>query len=230
MTTFGLPDNIGQLTFAVPKGRILDEALPVMARAGVEPEPAFHDPKNRALAFACTRNDMRMIRVRAFDVATFVAHGAAQVGIVGSDVIEEFDYADLYAPVDLGIGLCRLSVARMASDSDEGSTVSHLRVATKYPSLTRRHFAAAGVQAECVKLNGAMELAPSLGLARQIVDLVSTGTTLRENGLVETATILEISARLIVNRTALKTDRRVAALVDAFRREAEERSTKAAAA
>jgi len=168
--------------------------------------------------------------VRAFDVATFVAHGAAQVGIVGSDVIEEFDYADLYAPVDLGIGLCRLSVARMASDTDEGSAASHLRVATKYPSLTRRHFEAAGVQAECVKLNGAMELAPSLGLARQIVDLVSTGTTLRENGLVETAVILEISARLIVNRTALKTDRRVAVLVDAFRREAEARREKAAAA
>jgi ATP phosphoribosyltransferase len=230
MTTIGLPDNPGQLTFAVPKGRILDEALPVMARAGVEPDAEFHDPKSRALAFATKRADMRLIRVRAFDVATFVAHGAAQVGIVGSDVIEEFDYADLYAPVDLGIGLCRLSVARMASDTDEAGSISHLRVATKYPSLTRRHFEAAGVQAECVKLNGAMELAPSLGLARQIVDLVSTGTTLRENGLVETSVILEISARLIVNRTALKTDRRVAALVDAFRREADERAMKAAAA
>jgi ATP phosphoribosyltransferase len=229
MNTIGLRDNTGQLTFAVPKGRILDEALPVMARAGVEPDADFHDPKSRALAFATTRADMRLIRVRAFDVATFVAHGAAQVGIVGSDVIEEFDYADLYAPVDLGIGLCRLSVARMASDTDEAASVSHLRVATKYPSLTRRHFEAAGVQAECVKLNGAMELAPSLGLARQIVDLVSTGTTLRENGLIETATILDISARLIVNRTALKTDRRVAALVDAFRREAEERQARAAA-
>lgn len=227
MTINGIPDNPGQLTFAVPKGRILDEALPVMARAGVEPAADFHDPKSRALAFGTTRPDMRLIRVRAFDVATFVAHGAAQVGIVGSDVIEEFDYADLYAPVDLGIGLCRLSVARMASDADEAGTASHLRVATKYPSLTRRHFEAAGVQAECVKLNGAMELAPSLGLARQIVDLVSTGTTLRENGLIETAVILEISARLIVNRTALKTDRRVAALVDAFRREAEERAHKA---
>lgn len=224
MTTIGLPDNIGQLTFAVPKGRILDEALPVMARAGVEPEAEFHDPKSRALAFGTTRLDMRIIRVRAFDVATFVAHGAAQVGIVGSDVIEEFDYADLYAPVDLGIGLCRLSVARMASDTDEAGAASHLRVATKYPSLTRRHFEAAGVQAECVKLNGAMELAPSLGLARQIVDLVSTGKTLKDNGLVETDVILEISARLIVNRTALKTDRRVAALVDAFRRDAEQRS------
>lgn len=228
MTLNTVHDNPGQLTFAIPKGRILDEALPVMARAGVEPDADFHNPKSRALAFGTNRADMRLIRVRAFDVATFVAHGAAQVGIVGSDVIEEFDYADLYAPVDLGIGLCRLSVARMASDDDEGSSASHLRVATKYPSLTRRHFEAAGVQAECVKLNGAMELAPSLGLARQIVDLVSTGTTLRENGLVETSVILEISARLIVNRTALKTDARVAALVDAFRREAEEREQKAA--
>jgi len=230
MTTYGTHDNPGQLTFAVPKGRILDEALPVMARAGVEPDAEFHDPKSRALAFATTRNDMRMIRVRAFDVATFVAHGAAQIGIVGSDVIEEFDYADLYAPVDLGIGLCRLSVARLASDLDDPGSVSHLRVATKYPSLTRRHFEAAGVQAECVKLNGAMELAPSLGLARQIVDLVSTGKTLKENGLVETDVILDISARLIVNRTALKTDARVAALVDAFRREAQDRTDKAAAA
>jgi ATP phosphoribosyltransferase len=223
MTHGGIHDNPGQLTFAVPKGRILDEALPVMARAGVEPDAEFHDPKNRALAFATNRADMRLIRVRAFDVATFVAHGAAQVGIVGSDVIEEFDYADLYAPVDLGIGLCRLSVARLASDNEAPGSASHLRVATKYPSLTRRHFAAAGVQAECVKLNGAMELAPSLGLARQIVDLVSTGKTLKENGLVETDVIIEISARLIVNRTALKTDRRLAALVDAFRRDAQER-------
>ncbi|MEE4316179.1 ATP phosphoribosyltransferase [Erythrobacter dokdonensis] len=228
MTSTGIHDNSffrpGQLTFAVPKGRILDEALPVMARAGVEPDAEFHDPKSRALAFGTSRADMRIIRVRAFDVATFVAHGAAQVGIVGSDVIEEFDYADLYAPVDLGIGLCRLSVARLADDENEAAGASHLRVATKYPSLTRRHFEAAGVQAECVKLNGAMELAPSLGLARQIVDLVSTGKTLKDNGLVETSVILEISARLIVNRTALKTDARVAALVDAFRRDAERRS------
>lgn len=233
MTTNGTHDNSlfrpGQLTFAVPKGRILDEALPVMARAGVEPDAEFHDPKSRALSFATTRDDMRIIRVRAFDVATFVAHGAAQVGIVGSDVIEEFDYADLYAPVDLGIGLCRLSVARLAVDGGEPAGASHLRVATKYPNLTRRHFEAAGVQAECVKLNGAMELAPSLGLARQIVDLVSTGTTLKENGLVETDVILEISARLIVNRTALKTDPRVAALVAAFRRDAELREAGVAA-
>ncbi len=213
-----------QLTFAIPKGRILDEALPVMAHAGVVPEDAFHDKGNRALSFATNRADMRLIRVRAFDVATFVAHGAAQVGIVGSDVIEEFDYADLYAPVDLDIGHCRLSVARVVSDRENSGHVSHLRVATKYPNLTRRHFEAKGVQAECVKLNGAMELAPSLGLARQIVDLVSTGRTLADNGLVETDRILDISARLIVNRAALKTDPRIAELVAAFRRVTEQRA------
>jgi ATP phosphoribosyltransferase len=228
MTVNPQPGNPGQLTFAIPKGRILDEALPVMARAGVEPDAEFHDPKSRALAFGTNRADMRLIRVRAFDVATFVAHGAAQIGIVGSDVIEEFDYSDLYAPVDLGIGHCRLSVARLASDAGADALRSHLRVATKYPHLTRRHFEAKGVQAECVKLNGAMELAPSLGLSRLIVDLVSTGKTLAENGLVETDRILEISARLIVNRAALKTDPRVADLVAAFRRDAETR-TKAAA-
>ncbi len=209
------------LTFAVPKGRILDEALPVMARAGVVPEAGFHDKHNRSLTFACEQADMRIIRVRAFDVATFVAHGAAQAGIVGSDVVEEFDYSDLYAPVDLGIGLCRLSVAEPAGVHAPNG--SHLRVATKYPSLTRRHFERLGVQAECVKLNGAMEIAPSLGLASRIVDLVSTGATLRENGLVETSRILDVSARLIVNRAALKTDARVAALVEAFRAESQER-------
>ena len=130
---------------------------------------------------------MRIIRVRAFDVATFVAHGAAQVGIVGSDVVEEFAYPDLYAPVDLDIGHCRLSVAEPARrDRHAGACASHLRVASKYPNLTRRTSKRQGVQAEVVKLNGAMELAPGLGLASRIVDLVSTGKTLKDNGLVET--------------------------------------------
>ena len=206
------------LTFAVPKGRILDEALPVMARAGVVPEAGFHDKDNRALSFACENADMRIIRVRAFDVATFVAHGAAQAGIVGSDVVEEFDYPELYAPVDLDIGHCRLSVAEPKDSGLEPlGKISHLRIATKYPSLTRRFFERQGIQAECVKLNGAMELAPSLGLSQRIVDLVSTGRTLAENGLVETTTIMPVSARLIVNRAAMKTDPRVSALVEAFR-------------
>ena len=205
------------LTFAVPKGRILDEALPLMARAGVVPEAGFHDKGDRRLAFPCEDEDFRLIRVRAFDVATFVAHGAAQAGIVGADVIEEFDYSDLYAPVDLGIGKCRLSVAEPAAGAASIDGASHIRVATKYPALTRRHFEARGVQAECVKLNGAMEIAPALGLAGRIVDLVESGRTLADNGLVETDTIMPVSSRLIVNRAALKTDPRVAALVERFR-------------
>ncbi|MXP25367.1 ATP phosphoribosyltransferase [Altererythrobacter indicus] len=207
------------LTFAVPKGRILDEALPVMARAGVVPESGFHDKSNRSLSFATEKSDMRIIRVRAFDVATFVAFGAAQAGIVGSDVIEEFNYSELYAPVDLDIGHCRLSVAEPVegAGAEPVANASHLRIATKYPNITSRWFERKGIQAECVKLNGAMELAPTLGLAGRIVDLVSTGRTLEQNGLVEKDRIMPISARLIVNRAALKTDQRVADLVDAFR-------------
>nr|WP_233396928.1 ATP phosphoribosyltransferase [Qipengyuania sp. YIM B01966] len=205
------------MTFAVPKGRILDEALPVMAKAGIVPESAFSEPASRSLTFPTTRVDMRLIRVRAFDVATFVAHGAAQAGIVGSDVIEEFDYSDLYAPVDLGIGRCRLSVAEQEAGAASIDRASHVRVATKYPAITRRHFAARGIQAECVKLNGAMEIAPALGLAGRIVDLVSSGRTLAENGLVETDRVLDVTARLVVNRAALKTDPRVGAIVEAFR-------------
>ena len=177
---------------------------------------------SRALSFACEGSDTRIIRVRAFDVATFVAHGAAQLGIVGSDVVEEFAYPDLYAPVDLNIGHCRLSVAepvgqQASRNGSKGGAASHLRVASKYPNLTRRHFESRGIQAEVVKLNGAMELAPGLGLASRIVDLVSTGKTLKDNGLAETSVILQISARLIVNRAALKTDERVGELVERFR-------------
>jgi ATP phosphoribosyltransferase len=206
------------LIFAVPKGRILDEALPVMARAGVVPESAFHDKDSRALSFATQDAAMRIIRVRAFDVATFVAFGAAQAGIVGSDVIEEFEFSELYAPVDLGIGHCRLSVAEPADASDyRPGVASHLRVATKYPNTASRWFEQQGIQAECIKLNGAMELAPALGLSLRIVDLVSSGRTLKDNGLVETEVITQVSSRLIVNRAALKTDPRVAALVERFR-------------
>ena len=208
------------LVFAIPKGRILDEALPLLEKAGIVPDADFFNKSSRALSFATNRADVKIIRVRAFDVATFVAHGAAHAGIVGSDVIDEFDYADLYAPVDLDIGHCRLSVAEPVSMAESGANAreSHARVATKYPNLTRRHFEKLGVQAEIVKLNGAMELAPSLGLASRIVDLVSTGRTLKDNGLVETSQLLPVSARFIVNRASLKTDSaRMGALIDAFR-------------
>jgi ATP phosphoribosyltransferase len=209
----------GKLIFAIPKGRILDEALPLMRAAEIEPATDFFDKNSRALMFATTNPDVQIIRVRAFDVATFVAHGAAQIGIVGSDVIDEFDYSELYAPVDLNIGHCRISVAEPAelAATDDPRSWSHVRVATKYPNLTRKHFAARGVQAECVKLNGAMEIAPLLGLSSRIVDLVSSGKTLKENGLVEVEKIAEVSARLVANRAAFKTDARVSDLVEKFR-------------
>ncbi len=208
------------LILAVPKGRILEEALPVLARAGIVPEPAFVDEGSRALQFATNDPAVTLIRVRAFDVATFVAHGAAQIGIVGSDVLMEFDYPELYAPVDLGIGRCRISVAEPAemAAQDDPRGWGHVRVATKYPHIAKAHFAARGVQAECVKLNGAMELAPALGLAPRIVDLVSSGRTLKENGLVEVEVIAEVTSRLIANRAAFKTRERLVPMIEAFRR------------
>ncbi len=208
------------IIIAVPKGRILAEVMPLFAAAGIRPEPAFADENSRALQFDTDRPDIRLIRVRAFDVATFVAHGAAQLGIVGSDVLMEFAYSELYAPVDLNIGHCRLSVAEAAdmAAKDDPRGWSHIRVATKYPNVTRRHFEARGVQAECVKLNGAMEIAPVLGLSSRIVDLVSSGRTLKENGLVEVETVAEVSARLIANRAAFKTRAaQVLPLIEAFR-------------
>ena len=210
-----------QIILAIPKGRILEEALPLLARVGIVPEPAFADEGSRALRFATNQPDIGIIRVRAFDVATFVAHGAAQLGIVGSDVLMEFDYSELYAPVDLDIGHCRLSIAEPVemAKGDDVRSWSHVRVATKYPNLTRRHFEARGVQAECVKLNGAMEIAPALGLSSRIVDLVSSGRTLKENGLVEVEVITEVSARLIANRAAYKTRAAtIAPLIEGFRR------------
>ncbi len=195
------------LVLALPKGRILSELAPLMRRAGIEPEPAFADEQARQLRFATDDPMLEIIRVRSFDVATFVAFGAAHLGVAGNDILMEFDYPELYAPVDLGIGRCRLVVAepRELVERDDPMRWSHIRVATKYPEITRRHFAARGVQAECIKLNGAMELAPGLGLCRRVVDLVSTGATLAANDLVEVETIAEITSRLVVNRAALKT-------------------------
>ncbi len=195
------------LVLALPKGRILKEVAPLLALAGIAPEAAFDDPAARQLQFATNIDGLSIIRVRSFDVATFVAFGAAHLGVAGNDVLMEFDYAEVYAPVDLGIGHCRLMVAepRDMVDGDDPSQWSHIRVATKYPAITGRYFAARGVQAECIKLNGAMELAPGLGLCRRIVDLVSTGATLKENGLVEVEKIADVTSRLIVNRAALKT-------------------------
>ena len=203
-----VPDAAGEpLIVAVPKGRILDELRPLMHRAGLEPEASFDDGRHRGLRFATNRPGVEIIRVRSFDVATFVAFGAAHLGVAGNDVLMEVDSPQVYAPLDLAIGRCRMVVAGPAvpPTPDDPQRWSHIRVATKYPRITRRHFAARGVQAECIKLNGAMELAPSLDLCRRIVDLVSSGSTLRANGLREVEHIADVSARLIVNRSAWKT-------------------------
>jgi len=202
-----LPPAGEPLVLAVPKGRILDELRPLLSEIGLEPEPAFDDPDSRALRFRTNLPHVTLIRVRSFDVATFVAFGAAALGVAGNDVIMEFDYPDLYAPLDLGIGRCRISVAEPTTlaEGDDPRQWSHVRVATKYPEITKHYFAARGVTAECIKLNGAMELAPSLGLCQRIVDLVSSGATLKANGLKEVAKIADITSRLVVNRSALKT-------------------------
>jgi len=209
-----------RLVLAVPRGRILDELRPLLSRVGIEPEAAFEDDDARQLEFTTNLPELAIVRVRSFDVATFVAFGAAQLGIAGNDVLMEFDYREIYAPLDLKIGRCRLSVAEPTDlgATDDPTRWSHVSVATKYPEITRRHFAARGVQAECIKLNGALELAPSLGLCQRIVDLVSTGRTLEANGLVEVEHIADVSSRLVVNRTAFKTrHEEISRWVDAFR-------------
>jgi ATP phosphoribosyltransferase len=200
-------DGVAAFVLALPKGRILRELAPLLTRAGLEPEPDFHDEESRKLRFTTSDPKLEIIRVRSFDVATFVAFGAAQMGVAGNDFLLEFDYPEIYAPVDLGIGKCRLAVAEPAEmvGGDDPNRWSHIRVATKYPNITRAHFAARGVQAECIKLSGAMELAPTLGLSRRIVDLVSTGATLKANNLVEVERIADVTSRLVVNRTAWKT-------------------------
>lgn len=202
-----MPKNDDSLVVALPNGRILNQVSALVRRAGILAEPAFEDPNARQLRFATSDSNIAVIRVRSFDVATFVAFGAADIGIAGRDVLMEFDYHEVYAPVNLGVGRCRLVVAETAelAPEDDPTKWSYVRVATKYPAIARRHFEARGVQAECIKLNGAIELAPSLGLCRRIVDLVDTGATLKANGLVEVEHIADITARLIVNRISLKT-------------------------
>ena len=198
--------NNTKLILALPKGRILEQAIPILKRAGIEPEPAFFESSDRRLQFSSNHSNIDIIRVRSFDVATFLAYGAAHLAIAGSDVLQEFNHPEIYAPVDLGIGKCRLVVAAQedtVSVSDQRQW-SHLRVATKYPVTTRSYFAEKGVQVDCIKLNGAMEIAPNLGLCRRIVDLVETGSTLTANGLVEIAEIMTVSSRFAVNRAAWK--------------------------
>ncbi len=201
------PDLMTPLILALPKGRILSECGPLLACAGIAPAPDYADEDSRRLRFPTENPLLDVVRVRPFDVATFVAFGAAHIGICGADVLMEFDYPEIYAPLDLGIGKCRVSVAEPleTAGTDDPSRWSQVRVASKYPNIARRHYASRGIHAEVVHLNGAMELAPGLGLCRLIIDLVQTGSTLKANGLMETEVIAQVTSRLIVNRTALKT-------------------------
>ena len=199
--------NNNAFTIALPKGRILDVVLPMLSKIGIEPEESFFDTKIRKLKFKSNIQNIDIIRVRSFDVVTFLAYGAAQMAFVGSDVLSEFNHSEVYSPYDLNLGKCRMVVAaeKEMLKNEDPRTWSHVRLATKYPNIARKHFESRGVHAECIKLNGAMELAPSMGLCKRIVDLVETGSTLNANGLVEVEEICKVSTRLAINRSFLKT-------------------------
>ena len=205
------------ITFALPKGRIFDEIVPLLAAAGIA---VAEDPeKTRKLIVGTSRPDVRLVLVRASDVPTYVQHGGADLGVVGKDTLLEHGGAGLYQPLDLNIARCRMSVA-VRADYDYAAAVkqgSRIRVATKFTQIARDHFANKGVHVDLIKLYGSMELAPLTGLADAIVDLVSSGNTLRANHLVEVEEIMKISARLIVNQAALKLKREpIRAVIEAF--------------
>ena len=198
------------LIVGIPKGRILKDAAELFARAGYDIEPALGD--SRKLVHEC--GDVRVLILRSQDVPTYVDYGAADVGIAGSDVLEE-QRRDLYEPLDLGIGVCRMVVAEPADEPvDEGAHM-HLRVASKYPNITREYLQRRGITADVIKLAGAIELGPLTGLCDRIVDITETGETLRQNGLAEVDTIMDISSRLVVNPASLKLrQREVSELID----------------
>ena len=190
---------------AVPKGRILEELTPLLIKTQIQPEKEFFKNDSRKLMFNTNLKNLCIIRVRSFDVATFVALGAAQIGIAGDDVLNEFDYKEIYKVLDLKIGKCRLAIANKKSCSDANYLNNgHITVATKYKNTVTNFFAEKGIRAECVKLNGAIELAPKLGICSTIVDLVSTGKTLKENNLIESEILLKITSKLIVNKISYK--------------------------
>ncbi|MGD9946403.1 MAG: ATP phosphoribosyltransferase [Burkholderiaceae bacterium] len=193
------------ITLALSKGRIFDDTVPMLAAAGISVDPAIAD--SRKLILPTGDPDLRLIIVRASDVPTYVQYGAADLGVAGKDVLIEHGGEGLYQPIDLGIARCRLCVATPAGFDYQNAVRrgARLRVATKYVNAARRHFAEKGVHVDLIKLYGSMELAPLVGLADAIVDLVSTGSTLRANNLVEVEEIMQVSARLIVNQASLKT-------------------------
>lgn len=196
-----------KIIIAVPQGRILEECKSLLNKMDFAPDPLLFDNSCRKLMFQSKQKNIDYIKVRAFDVCTFVAFGAAHLGIAGDDVVQEFDYSEVYAPLDLNVGYCRLSVAALETllEKEDPATWSNIRVATKYPNLTKNFFVTKDIQVEVIKLNGSVELAPKLLMCRRVVDLVSTGTTLKENGLKEIEKIIDVQSKLIVNRSAFKT-------------------------
>ena len=201
---------MSKIIIAIPRGRIIKQLKDLLTQTSFAPDEELFDDKSRKLTFTSKNKDINFIKVRAFDACTFVAFGAAQVGIAGEDVIKEFDYSELYAPLELNIGHCRLSVAALKTllKKEDPETWSNIRVATKYPNISRKYFANKGIQVEAIKLNGSMELAPSLNMCRRIVDLVSTGATLKANDLEEIEEIMKVQSKLIINRSAFKTNNR----------------------
>ena len=197
-----------KIIIAIPRGRIIKELKKILIKTSFAPEEEIFDDKSRKLTFLSKNKEVNFIKVRAFDACTFVAFGAAQIGIAGEDVIKEFNYSEVYAPLELNIGHCRLSVAALKKllKKEDPQTWSNIRVATKYPNISKEYFANKGIQVEAIKLNGSMELAPSLNMCRRIVDLVSTGATLKANGLREIDEIMKVQSKLIVNRSAFKTN------------------------
>jgi ATP phosphoribosyltransferase len=202
------------IILALPKGRILEEAAAVFGRAGYDLSPVLGD--TRKLVLEC--GAIRVLVLRNSDIATYVSHGAADIGVAGSDVLDE-EGKELYEPLDLGIGRCRMIVAERADARVDEKSQAHIRVATKYPNLTRAYLVRRGLTAEVIELSGAIELGPLTGLCERIVDITQTGETLRQNGLVEVDTVCEVSSRLVVNPARLKLDGdRLGALIDALER------------
>ena len=199
---------MSKIIIAVPRGRITKDCRSILSKTSFAPDPLLFDKDTRKLKFKSKNKNIEYIKVRSFDACTFVAFGAAHIGIAGEDVIKEFNFSEVYAPLNLNLGHCKISIAALKSllSKEDPDTWSNIRVATKYPNITKNFFAEKGVQVEIIKLSGSMELAPTLNMCRRIVDLVSTGKTLKENGLVEVEKIMDIQSKLIINRSAYKTD------------------------
>ena len=211
---------MNKIVIALPRGRITKECKTILSKTSFAPDPLLFDKNTRKLRFKSKKKNIEYISVRSFDACTFVAFGAAQIGIAGEDVIKEFDYSEVYAPLDLNIGHCKISVAAVKSllSKEDPETWSNIRVATKYPNISKEHFANKGVQVDAIKLNGSMELAPSLNMCRRIVDLVSTGATLKANGLKEIEEIMKVQSKLIINRSAFKTDnKKIQSIIEEFK-------------